>query len=167
MGKWNVTKLSTFLNKGYTTFTKLFKTSVWQVLEYGSEIWWFKENMKWVQQRAAWYYYLGVHPKAPLLALTGDIAQLNRHIKIIKYRNRLINMDYDRLTKKVFLYDKRLCVENWSSEIKYLCNNVDLNKDFNQIDINTEECFNKISLKLVKCMYYCHFNKMNTIQKFS
>ena len=88
----------------------------------------------------------------PLLALTGDMgwksAQFNRHIKMIKYWKRLINMDYNRLTKKVFLYDKSLCVQNWSSEIKYLCNNVDLNEDFNLIDINTEEFLNKTADKL-------------------
>ncbi len=59
-------------------------------------------------------------------------------------------MDYDRLTKKEFLYDKRLCVQNCPSEIKYLRNHVDLNKDFNLIDINTEESFNKYIDKLNK-----------------
>ncbi len=44
-------------------------------------------------------------------------------------------MDYDRLNKTIFIR-QRLCIQNWSSEIKYLCHNVDLNKDFNLIDIN-------------------------------
>ncbi len=45
-----------------------------------------------------------------------------------------------------------VCVQNWCSEIQYLCNNVDLNNDFNIIDINTEECFNKTKDKLSKKM---------------
>ncbi len=59
-------------------------------------------NCERVQQRAA-LYYLGVHP---LPTLTGEMgwesALFNSHINMIKYWNRLINMDYDRLTKIVF-----------------------------------------------------------------
>ncbi len=108
-----ISKSRKFRNIVYITFTKCFETSVLPVLEYRSEILGFKEHMKceWVQQRAACYYFV-VHPKAPLLALTGEdmgwkCAQLNRHIKMIKYWNRLINMDYDRLTKKYFYMIKR------------------------------------------------------------
>ncbi len=59
-----ISKFNKFRNIGYTTFTKRFETSLLPVLEYGSEILGFKENMKceWVQQRAA-HYYLGAHSK--------------------------------------------------------------------------------------------------------
>ncbi len=57
-------------------------------------------------------------------------------------------MDFDRLTKNVVLHGKRLCVQNWCSKIKYLWNNIDLNKDVNIIDVNTEECFNTTKDKL-------------------
>jgi hypothetical protein len=89
-----ISKFSTFRNIGYITFTKLFQTSVSPVIEYAAEIWGYKDNAKCerVQERAA-RYYLGVHSKAPLLALTGDMgwmtAKLHRHIKMAKYWNRL------------------------------------------------------------------------------
>ncbi len=51
--------------------------------------------------------------KTPILALNRDMGwssrKLLRHIKMTKYWNRLINMNEDRLTKKVFLYDKSQC----------------------------------------------------------
>ncbi len=37
-----------------------------------------------------------------------------------------------------------------TNEIKYVCTNVDLNKGFNLIDINTEEFINKTKDKLNK-----------------
>ncbi len=41
--------------------------------------------------------------------------------------------------------------KNWSSEINYLFSNVDLNNEFNLIDINTEEhahlCYKSVSLQ--------------------
>lgn len=58
---------------------------------------------------------------------------------MIKYWNRLIKMDNSRLTKKVFLWDKSLCKQNWSSEIKLLCQKVGLDDDFRRsllIDID-------------------------------
>ncbi len=101
------------MNIGNTTFSKLFQPN----LEYASEMWGYKNYIKCerVQQRAA-CYYLGVHSKTPILALSGDMGwsstKLLRHIKITKYWNRLINMNDDRLTKNLFLYDKSQCKNN-------------------------------------------------------
>jgi len=139
-----ISKFSKFRNVGFTTFSKLFESSVLPIMEYASEVWGYKGYIKCerVQQRAA-RYYLGVHSKTPLLALSGDIGWLNTHtlrlIKIAKFWNRLINMDETRLTKKLFLYDKSVCKNNWSADFKCLCNSVGMNEMFDnltQVDIN-------------------------------
>ena len=102
-----LTKFKNFRNNGFNTFQKLFDTSVSPILGYASEVWGYKDNVlcERVHQRAS-RYYLGVHPKTPLLALTGDMgwktAQINRHIRMVRYWNRLLTLDDDRLTKKVF-----------------------------------------------------------------
>ncbi len=100
-----ISKLSkNFRNIGYTTFSKLFQTSVSPILEHASEVWGYKDYIKceWVQQRAA-CYYLGAHSKTPILTLNGDMGLLStkllRHIKMTKYWNILINMNDNRLTK--------------------------------------------------------------------
>ena len=140
-----ISKFSNFMNIGYTTFSKLFQTSVSPILEYASEVWGYKEYIKCerVHQRAA-RYYLGVHPKTPKLALTGDMgwssAKLLRYTKMAKYWNRLINMNDNRLTKKLFLYDKSQCNNNWASDFKSLCNSVGMGDKFNtliEINVNT------------------------------
>ncbi len=67
-----ISKCSNLRDIGYTTLSKLFQTSVSQILEYASEVWGYKDYIKceWVQQRAA-RYYLGVHSKTPILSLKG------------------------------------------------------------------------------------------------
>jgi hypothetical protein len=127
----------------------LVQTSVSTIIENAAEIWGYKDNAKCekVHERAA-QYYLGVHSKAPLLALTGDIgwmtAKLHRHIKMAKYWNRLINMENHRLTKTIFLYDKTVCKINWSSEVKLLFENVDMSINFdNMTEIDVDVFVNK------------------------
>jgi hypothetical protein len=117
-----ISKFQNFRNVHYNTFLKLFHSSVVPVLEYASEVWGFKDfkQCEKVQFRAC-RYYLGVPPKTPLLAISGDMgwlsATLRRHVNICKLWNRLINMDDSRLNKRVFIWDKNLCTKNWSSEI--------------------------------------------------
>jgi len=61
-----ITKFRNYKNIGFQTFTRLFDASVSPVLEYGSEIWGYKDNIlcERVQQRAS-RYFLGVPPKLP------------------------------------------------------------------------------------------------------
>ncbi len=58
---------------------------------------------------------------------------------MIKYRIRLINIENSRISKKVILYDKSLCKENGSNELKCLCYNVNMNNCFeNNLEINVD-----------------------------
>ncbi len=60
----------------------------------------------------------------------------------------MINIENSKLTKKLFLYVKLLCNENWSNEINYLRNNVNLSSSFeNYSEVNVENVRNKISTK--------------------
>ncbi len=91
------------------------------------EIWGYKENIKCerIHQRAS-RYYMGVHPKTSILALISDMgsptSQIKRHGNMIRYWNRLINMNDNRLAKQIFIYDISKCNSNWSSEVKSLLN---------------------------------------------
>ncbi len=44
---------------------------------------------------------------------------------MIRYWNRLINMNGNRLIKQVFIYDISQCNNNWSSEVKSILNATD------------------------------------------
>ena len=75
-------------------------------------------------------YYLGVHKFCPLPALIGDIGWLpcyiRRQINILRFWNRLIKLDDNRLTKKVFLWDYELKINNWSSEVENILDDLSM-----------------------------------------
>ena len=74
-----------------------------------------------------WFFY-GVHRFAPIHMLEGDIGWTsticNRHVNMCKYYNRLLKMDRDRLTRKIFDYDISKCRNNWSHELKQIFSKV-------------------------------------------
>ena len=92
---------------GYDTYTKLFNSGVASILDYGSCIWGYGtfDNINAVQNRAL-RLFLGVHRFTSNLGINGDMgwvpSKIRRYVNIIRYWNRLINMDDTRLTKKVF-----------------------------------------------------------------
>ena len=67
-------------------------------------------------QQHALRFYLGVHPKTPLLALEGDTGwvhpNVRRHIEMLRFWNRVLKMDESRLTRKMFEYAYRMCKKN-------------------------------------------------------
>ena len=69
-------------------------------------------------------YLLGVHRFCPIPALYGDTGWLGsrdrRMIIMIRFWNRFILMDNNKLTKRVFLWDTNLNGPNWSGEIKQI-----------------------------------------------
>ena len=145
-----ISKFRQFKNTTFSCFTKLIEASVNPVLDYGSEVWGFKNQIKTerVQQRAA-RYYLGVHPKTPIPAINGDIGWNiplhRRYVKMIKFWNRVVNMTDQRLTKQVFLVDKMFCKDNWCSEIKWLFDKTEMNSNFDMVEIDVNNFETKIA----------------------
>ncbi len=68
-------------------------------------------------------------PKHLFWPLIGDMgwptSQIKRQRNMIRCWNRLINMNDNRLTKQVFIYDLSKCNTNWSSEVKRILNAID------------------------------------------
>ena len=96
------------------------------MLDYGAGIWGFKTfpAIDIVQHRAI-RYFLGVHKYTPNLAITGDMGwesgESRRNICMMRLWNRLLEMDDNRLTKKIFYWD--LNNEGvWTRELNELCN---------------------------------------------
>ncbi len=92
------------------------------IIDYASGVWGYdnSEAGDKIQFRAI-TYYLGVHPTTPLLALEGDMGwnscQIRQLINMIRLWNRMINMDENRLTKRVCKWDYIIC-KNWCFEVK-------------------------------------------------
>ena len=133
-------KFKSLRNVGFETFTKLYSAGVSPILEYGSGIWGFVQanNIDKIHQRAM-RYYLGVHKYAPNAGLYSDVGWLSpkysRYICMLRTWNRFIDMDANRLTKKICLYDKQLGIKNWSSEIEYILQKLDLLHTYNNMEV--------------------------------
>ena len=79
-------------------------------------------------------YFLGVHHFAPLLAIYGDMgwipSQFRRWINMVRYWNRPILFNDDRITKMVFNMDYMRCSNNWCSDLKDVLTKLNLTQYF-------------------------------------
>ena len=106
-------------------------------MDYCSSVWGVKrhQSLDNVQHRAM-RYFLGVHRFTPILTMVGDTGWLpsiyRRWRSMIRLWNRLILMNDERLTKKVFNADLELhnSSKNWSFEIKQVMNDIGLSDQF-------------------------------------
>ncbi len=78
-----------------------------------------------VQNRAL-RLFLGVHKFAPNLLINADMgwipSKIRRHTEILRMWNRLVKMEDNRLTKKVFFWDKTFSQFSWCSDIHNIFN---------------------------------------------
>ena len=95
---------------GYKTFTTMFHSGVVPVMDYCSEVWGYGryECCNKIQNRAM-RYYLGVHTKAPIIGMQGDMGwilpKFRRYINLFSYWNYVNSLDDDRLTTFIFYRD--------------------------------------------------------------
>ena len=75
-----------------------------------------------------------MHRLAPKLAINGDVGWLptkeRRWFDMLRYWNRLVNMDDSRTCKKIFLWDYNICHYNWSSEVKDIMTKIGVTRHF-------------------------------------
>ena len=116
---------------GYNTYTTLYNSGVSPILDYCSGVWGYSnfDKLNTIQNRAI-RFFLGVHRFAPNLAINGDMGWVScntrKKTEMLKLWNRLLGMENDRLTKKIFLWDKGLCRNNWSSDLKKILTELNL-----------------------------------------
>ena len=92
--------------------------------------------------------YMGVHRFAPVAGLEGDMAWTSplhrRWNSMLRYWNRVNNMDEDRLTKKVFNWAHNAArngSSNWCSDIKEIMTLLNINTAFyNKLSVNLDNC---------------------------
>jgi hypothetical protein len=97
---------------GYKTYEKLYKSCVMPIMEYGSEIWGYKEfqSLNVVQNRAM-KFYSGVNKYTPTAGVYSELGwitpKLRQWKRLLSMWNRICNMTDDRLTKRVLKYSLR------------------------------------------------------------
>ena len=115
----------------YNVFTKLVDSCVNSITDCGGSVFGFGqyEGPLKIHLRAA-RAFLGVPKNATKSAIISEIDWLipkyRTRIRMIRQLHRMLLMKNDRLTKKVFLWDKKLnnsgAVNTWYNEIKQICN---------------------------------------------
>ena len=99
-----IAKMHVLRNSGFQTFTKMYHSCVVPIRDYFAGIWGLNhfDSMNRIQNRAC-RYYLGLHPKAPIAGLQGDMGLLlpkYRHIiALFRAWNRLTKLKTDRILK--------------------------------------------------------------------
>ncbi len=72
----------------------------------------------------------------PLLSLEGDNGCLHhsvrRHVEMIRFWNRVLKMDENRITYRIFDFDYTLCKGNSCYDMKQLFSNVNNNKIYDE-----------------------------------
>ncbi len=98
---------------GHYTYTRLFQSGVCPILDFGSEIWEFQhfDKLDSIQNKAI-RIYLGVHRFTPIAAINGDMgsthSSVRRKVCMVRFWNRIINLDPQRLPRKVLEWDIHL-----------------------------------------------------------
>jgi hypothetical protein len=135
-----IQKYKSLRDIGFTTYDRMYESGVMTVNNYAAEIWGFKDFQccKKVQNRAM-RYYLGVHKFAPIVGMQGDMGWLavrrRRYKCMVNYWNRLVKMDDNRLTKRVFKYDHERNRSNWSYDMQNLFLMLNMDDVFDHITV--------------------------------
>ena len=105
-----ISKFDSLQDVDFKTYTRLCHSNVVPILDYTSSIWGNHpaKCINNIQNRVA-RYFVGVHKYTPLLSIIGEIlwelSENRRKFKIIKFWNKMINMNRDRLPKYLFNYE--------------------------------------------------------------
>ena len=123
-----------------STFSKLFSSHICAILDYCAGAWGSKEFpcIEQVQLKAL-RYYLGVHRFAASDMLRGDagwIKCFTRHkIAMIRLWNRLVNLPFNRITYKIFIWDLAHQGKSgsWSNCVKCIFRDIKANHYFENL----------------------------------
>ena len=136
-----ISKFRKLKNIRFLTFTKLFNAMVIPVMDYSEGVWGFKyfDKCNRVQTRAL-SYFLGVHNRAPVVGIQGDVGWIlpkyRRLLKMLQLWDHLLSLNENRLTKHIFEWEYANNFGNgnsWIDEIKQIFQLVDKEDDFNNL----------------------------------
>ena len=136
-------------NISYETFKKCTESCIYPVVEYGAEVWGgIKSSPTDQVQLKAIRAYLGVHKFAPNLGLIGDMgwtpSHIRRQLSTLRYWNRLIKLNKDRLTKKIFETDYNNN-SKWCKTIKKLFADMNMHTVYtDKIECDISACKEKL-----------------------
>ena len=146
-----IAKYKKLENMGYDTYTKCFGTSMLPIINYGSEIiGYIKNNKTEVVQMKAMKSFLGVHRFAANAAVEGDMGwypnSMNQTLIVLRYWSRLLLLENERFTKKIFNYDYKFAKKgNWCSFVKKTLSSLEMENIYiNKLPCDLALCKSKL-----------------------
>jgi hypothetical protein len=130
-----ISKFKVLKDVGYRTYTKMYEAGVCSIMEYCSEIWGFEKQPSCdnIFHRAI-RYYLGVHRFIPTVFLKAEMGWIppiiRRHLCMLRYWNRLLTMNENRLSKRLFELEYRTNESSWCREIESIFESMNMNDMF-------------------------------------
>ena len=108
---------------GYNSFISLYKSYILSVANYGVGVWRFKDYpAPRVLQNKISRFYLGVHRFAPVPATSIEMnipnIQFTRWLEMLRYHNRIANLNDDRLPRIVYNHDVNVGRKSWVHEVE-------------------------------------------------
>ena len=137
-----ISKTRSVYDLDYGSYTKLYNTCITSILDYRSAAWNVGHDhtkIDAVQNRAI-RYYCGLPRNVSILGMIGEIGWLpsivRRDLESLRLYNQVVCMNDDRLTKKIFKYDRQ-CKGSWSQNIINICKCLDVTDSWeNESPIN-------------------------------
>ena len=145
----------THKDMGFKTYTQLYNSCVTPILNYCAPIWATKEisSIEQIQCRAL-RTFIGVHRFVPILGLYGDTGWMPcfflHKIEILKFWNRLVRLEDNRILKKVFDLDFEAGLPNsWCQNVRYILSEIGMEDAFRQ----KEPCDIDLAKDAIKICY--------------
>ena len=114
------------------------------------------ERIDAVQNRAI-RLFLGVHRFAPNKAISADMgwvsSRVRRHVSILRLWNRLVSMNPDRLTNKIFIWDETK--RGWSKNVKQIMSDINCLGGF-ELNGTIDLTYARNSLYNLECVNWTH-----------
>ncbi len=147
-----VSKFNMYKNFTYDIFLQLYNSCVIPSMLYGAESWGFIHSKDILQiQYRALRFFMGVHQSTPIPAMMGDMGWTDILIKqstcIIRFWNRLVEMDNCRITKRIFNWDRSLKNGCWNNHVCSLFSSI----NYDTVYISMSKCdIKRVESKLVQ-----------------
>ncbi len=108
---------------GYRSFCSLYNSYVLPVACYGVAVWGFKDySAPQVLQNKILHFYLGVHRFASVavthLEMNILCIQFACWLEQIRYYNRIVKLNSDRLPKKILMWEITNGIKGWFGEVE-------------------------------------------------
>ena len=141
----DISKFKSARSLPFSTFTKLFDSTVWRIIDYGASVWGCRTfSCISAVQNQALRLYLGVGRYTPNSAVSGDTGWKSTYLKQLKNITnqwcKLKSMDRQRIKYKICAWSVENCAargKNWAPRVKAIL--LDANQEHYFL-MNTANC---------------------------